>query len=96
MQQHDIVAAALTSNRIKQICHQTLSKSDIRYGFIAGSSASSGDFVERSNISRQNIRIWIPIDPGLLLETNSKRHLKMDDWKMNFLLGWPIFRCFCC
>ena len=52
---------------------------------------SSGDFVERSNVSRQNIRIWIPIDPGLLLETNSP-HLKMDGWKMNFLLGWPIFR----
>ena len=26
-----------------------------------------------------------------LHETNSS-HLKMDDWKMNFLLGWPIFR----
>ena len=26
-----------------------------------------------------------------LPETNSS-HLKMDGWKMNFLLGWPIFR----
>ena len=21
-------------------------------------------------------------------------HLKMDGWKMSFLLGWPIFRCY--
>ena len=27
-----------------------------------------------------------------LPETNSS-HLKMDDWKTSFLLGWPIFRC---
>ena len=28
-----------------------------------------------------------------LPETNSS-HLKMDGWKMNFLLGWTIFRCY--
>jgi len=22
--------------------------------------------------------------------------LKIDGWKMNFLLGWPLFRCYVC
>ena len=32
------------------------------------------------------------LQQNTLPETNSS-HLKMDGWKMNFLLGWPIFRC---
>ena len=29
----------------------------------------------------------------ILPETDSS-HLKIDGWKMNFLLGWPIFRAY--
>ena len=35
-------------------------------------------------------RLWMLT--ARLPETNKQKHLKMDGWKMNFLLGWPIFR----
>ena len=31
---------------------------------------------------------------GTTLPETNNSHLKMDGWKMNFLLGWLIFRCY--
>ena len=65
--------------------------------------STSSRLVRETKLQTKSFQIAVvnsnPIQDGdawgrsyTLPETNNS-HLKMDSWKISFLLGWPIFRC---